>query len=251
MLALSRLARSQRPLPAPLTASRLTANRLTASRLNANRLTASKLAASKDDLEGLEAACGACRRCGLWQGRQRVVISRGDPGARLMLIGEAPGAQEDATGLPFVGRAGQLLDQLLAGANLDSNRDLFICNVVKCRPANNRKPTGAEMAACRPWLDRQISLVNPPLILLAGASALEGVLGIRGGITKLRGQWRQGSGEALAGRWLMPLFHPSYLLRNPSQRQGGPRWLTDQDLQEARRRLDQLDRLGELDQPLA
>lgn len=251
MLALSRLARSQRPLPAPLTASRLTANRLTASRLNANRLTASKLAASKDDLEGLEAACGACRRCGLWQGRQRVVISRGDPGARLMLIGEAPGAQEDATGLPFVGRAGQLLDQLLAGANLDSNRDLFICNVVKCRPANNRKPTGAEMAACRPWLDRQISLVNPPLILLAGASALEGVLGIRGGITKLRGQWRQGSGEALAGRWLMPLFHPSYLLRNPSQRQGGPRWLTDQDLQEVRRRLDQLDRLGRLDQPLA
>ena len=218
--------------------------------LNANRLHASKLAASKDDLEGLEAACGACRRCGLWQGRQRVVISRGDPGARLMLIGEAPGAQEDATGLPFVGRAGQLLDQLLAGAKLDPNRDLFICNVVKCRPANNRKPTGAEMAACRPWLDRQISLVIPPLILLAGASALEGVLGIRGGITKLRGQWRQGSGEALAGRWLMPLFHPSYLLRNPSQRQGGPRWLTDQDLQEARRRLDQLDQLGELDQPL-
>ena len=234
MLARSRLARSQRPLPGPLTANRLTANRL-----NANRLNASKLAASKDDLEGLEAACGDCRRCGLWQGRQRVVISRGDPGARLMLIGEAPGAQEDATGLPFVGRAGQLLDQLLADANLDSNRDLFICNVVKCRPANNRKPTGAEMAACRPWLDRQISLVNPPLILLAGASALEGVLGIRGGITKLRGQWRQGSGEALAGRWLMPMFHPSYLLRNPSQRQGGPRWLTGQDLQEARRRLDQ------------
>ena len=231
-----------------MTANRLTASRFNASRFNASRFNASRLAASKDDLEGLAAACGDCRRCGLWQGRQRVVISRGDPGARLMLIGEAPGAQEDATGLPFVGRAGQLLDQLLAGANLDSNRDLFICNVVKCRPANNRKPTGAEMAACRPWLERQISLVNPPLILLAGASALEGLLGIRGAITKLRGQWRQGSGEALAGRWLMPMFHPSYLLRNPSQRQGGPRWLTGQDLQEARRRLDQLDQLGELDQ---
>jgi DNA polymerase len=193
-------------------------------------------------LEGLGAACAACRRCSLAEGRQQVVLSRGNPGARLMLIGEAPGAQEDAIGLPFVGRAGQLLDQLLAGASLDSNRDLYICNVVKCRPANNRKPTGAEMAACRPWLDRQISLVNPPLILLAGASALEGVLGIKGGITKLRGQWRQGSGEALAGRWLMPLFHPSYLLRNGSEQQGSPRWLTRQDLQQVRRRLEQLER---------
>lgn len=192
-------------------------------------------------LEGLGAACAACRRCDLAEGRQQVVLSRGNPGARLMLIGEAPGAQEDASGLPFVGRAGQLLDQLLAGVNLDPNRDLYISNVVKCRPANNRKPTGAEMAACRPWLDRQISLVNPPLILLAGASALEGVLGIRGGITKLRGQWRQGSGEALAGRWLMPLFHPSYLLRNGSEQQGSPRWLTRQDLQQVRSRLGQLE----------
>jgi DNA polymerase len=97
------------------------------------------------------------------------------------------------------------------------------------------------MAACRPWLDRQISLVNPPLILLAGASALEGVVGIRGGITKLRGQWRQGSGDVLAGRWLMPLFHPSYLLRNGSEQQGSPRWLTRQDLQQVRSRLDQLE----------
>jgi DNA polymerase len=191
-------------------------------------------------LEGLGAACAACRRCGLAEGRQQVVLSRGNPGARLMLIGEAPGAQEDASGLPFVGRAGQLLDQLLAGVHLDSNRELYICNVVKCRPTNNRKPTGAEMAACRPWLDRQISLVNPPLILLAGASALEGVVGIRGGITKLRGQWRQGSGDVLAGRWLMPLFHPSYLLRNGSEQQGSPRWLTRQDLQQVRSRLDQL-----------
>lgn len=192
-------------------------------------------------LEGLGAACAACRRCGLAEGRQQVVLSRGNPGARLMLIGEAPGAQEDASGLPFVGRAGQLLDQLLAGVHLDSNRELYICNVVKCRPTNNRKPTGAEMAACRPWLDRQISLVNPPLILLAGASALDGVLGIRGGITKLRGQWRQGSGDVLAGRWLMPLFHPSYLLRNGSEQQGSPRWLTRQDLQQVRSRLDQLE----------
>ena len=186
-------------------------------------------------LAGLVEACSACRRCGLAAGRQQVVVSRGDPSARLMVIGEGPGAQEDATGQPFVGRAGQLLDQMLASVGIDSNRQAYICNVVKCRPPDNRKPTPEEMAACRPWLERQIAAVNPAVILLAGATAMEGVLGIRGGITKLRGQWRQWE-----GRWLMPVFHPSYLLRNPSRQQGSPKWHTWQDLQEVRRRLDQL-----------
>jgi DNA polymerase len=155
-----------------------------------------------------------------------------------MVIGEGPGAQEDASGVPFVGRAGQLLDQMLASAEIDSNRDAFIANVVKCRPPDNRKPTPAEMAACRPWLEQQIRLVDPALIVLAGATALEGVLGIRGGITRLRGQWHSSDAEALRGRRLMPIFHPSYLLRNPSREQGSPRWLTWQDLQEVRRQLD-------------
>ncbi len=186
-----------------------------------------------DDLVGLPERCGACRRCGLAAGRQRVVISRGDASARLMVIGEGPGAQEDATGLPFVGRAGQLLDQMLASVGIDSNREAYICNVVKCRPPGNRKPTPQEMAACRPWLDCQIAAVDPAVILLAGATALEGVLGIRGGITRLRGQWRPWQ-----GRWLMPVFHPSYLLRNPSRQQGSPKWHTWQDLQEVRRRLE-------------
>ena len=185
------------------------------------------------DLSALAAACSACRRCGLAAGRQQVVVSRGEPSARLMVIGEGPGAQEDATGQPFVGRAGQLLDQMLASVKIDSNREAYICNVVKCRPPDNRKPTPEEMAACRPWLERQIAAVNPAVILLAGATAMEGVLGIRGGITKLRGQWRQWD-----GRWLMPVFHPSYLLRNPSRQEGSPKWLTWQDLQEVRRRLD-------------
>jgi len=169
-----------------------------------------------------------------------VVVSRGNPQARLLLIGEAPGAQEDAQGLPFVGKAGQLLDRMLESVGLQSDRDVYICNVIKCRPPDNRRPTPAEMAACRPWLLQQIALVEAPLILLVGATALEGVLGIRGGITKLRGQWRSGEGEALAGRLLMPVFHPSYLLRNASREPGSPKWLTWQDLKEVRRRLEGL-----------
>jgi DNA polymerase len=191
-------------------------------------------------LEALAAACSACRRCGLAAGRQQVVVSRGHPAARLMVVGEGPGAQEDASGEPFVGRAGQLLDQMLGSVGIDSNRDAYIGNVVKCRPPENRKPSGAEMAACLPWLERQIALVDPGVILLAGATAMEGVLGVKGGITRLRGQWRQGHGGVLQGRWLMPIFHPSYLLRNPSRQQGSPKWLTWQDLQDVRRRLDQL-----------
>jgi DNA polymerase len=186
-----------------------------------------------ESLADLEAACAACRRCGLAAGRSRVVVSRGNPGARLMVIGEGPGAQEDATGMPFVGKAGQLLDAMLASVGIDSNRDAYICNVVKCRPPENRRPTPAEMDACRPWLDRQIDAVNPAVILLAGATAMEGVLGVKGGITRLRGQWR-----SWQGRWLMPVFHPSYLLRNPSRQRGSPKWHTWQDLQEVRRRLD-------------
>jgi DNA polymerase len=186
-------------------------------------------------LEELARACADCRRCGLAAGRRQVVVSRGDPAARLMVIGEGPGAQEDASGLPFVGRAGQLLDQMLASIGIDSNRDAYICNVVKCRPPDNRKPSPGEMAACLPWLLRQIEIVDPPVILLAGATAMEGVLGVKGGISRLRGQWRPWQ-----GRWLMPVFHPSYLLRNPSREKGSPKWLTWQDLQEVRRRLDAL-----------
>ena len=192
------------------------------------------------DLADLADACAACRRCGLAAGRQRVVVSRGDPQARLMVIGEGPGAQEDASGLPFVGRAGQLLDQMLASVGIDANREAYICNVVKCRPPDNRKPTPAEMAACRPWLEQQIQLVDPAVILLAGATALEGVLGVKGGITQLRGRWQQGKEEPLTGRWLLPIFHPSYLLRNPSKEPHSPKWLTWHDLQDVRRRLDGL-----------
>ena len=188
----------------------------------------------------LAEACAACRRCSLGASRLRVVVSRGNPAARLMVIGEGPGAQEDEQGQPFVGRSGQLLDRMLESVGIDSNRDAYVCNIVKCRPPENRKPTGLEMAACRPWLERQIALVDPPVILLAGATAVEGLLGIKGGITKLRGQWRRGEGGSLEGRWLMPIFHPSYLLRNASKERGSPKWLTWHDLQDVQRRLAQL-----------
>ncbi len=190
-------------------------------------------------LQALAGECGACRACGLAGGRQRVVVSRGNPRASLLLIGEAPGAQEDEQGVPFVGRAGQLLDRMLESVGLDSQRDAYICNVIKCRPPDNRRPTPAEIAACRPFLLRQIALVDPRLILLVGATALEGVLGIKGGITRLRGQWRRGEGEGLDGRSLMPIFHPSYLLRNASREEGSPKWHTWQDLKEVKRRLEQ------------
>jgi DNA polymerase len=206
--------------------------------------------------ESLAAACGACRRCGLAATRQQVVVGRGNPNARLLLVGEAPGAEEEACGQPFVGRSGRLLEAMLAAAGLSSERDLYIANVIKCRPPGNRKPSRSEIEACRPWLERQIALVRPQLVLLVGATALEALLGIRGGITKLRGQWlhleaSQGADQPPPSprsplRWpeqgeggiaLMPLLHPSYLLRNPSEAEGSPRWLTRADLVTVRQRL--------------
>jgi DNA polymerase len=194
----------------------------------------------EQELARVAEACDGCRRCGLGASRLNVVVSRGNPKAPLMVLGEGPGAQEDEQGKPFVGRSGQLLDRMLESVGIDSNRDAYVCNIVKCRPPENRKPTALEMAACKPWLDQQIQLVNPAVILLAGATAVEGLLGIKGGISKLRGQWRRGEGGSLEGRWLMPIFHPSYLLRNASKERGSPKWLTWHDLQDVQRRLAQL-----------
>ena len=187
------------------------------------------------DLEALARQCSACQRCPLAQGRQQVVVSRGNPRARLMLIGEAPGAREDALGQPFVGRSGQLLDQLLAAAGLDSNRDAYFCNGVKCRPPANRKPTALELAACRPWLQLQIALVQPQVVVLVGATALQAVLALKGPISQLRGQWLD-----FEGRAFLPIFHPAYLLRNGSNQLGSARELTRQDLVAVRERLLQL-----------
>lgn len=189
----------------------------------------------EDSLEALTRECVGCQRCDLATTRTHVVISRGNPLARLMLIGEGPGQHEDETGLPFVGRAGRLLDQILASVGLDQEQDIYICNVVKCRPPGNRKPTPEEMARCRPWLQRQIQLVNPAVVLLAGSTAMTGVLGIKTGITRMRGQWIERD-----GRVYMPVFHPSFLLRNASRQKGQPKWLTWEDFKAARACLDKL-----------
>ncbi len=176
--------------------------------------------------------CRRCRSCDLAQTRQEVVVSRGNPEARLMLIGEAPGAREDATGLPFVGRSGQALDRLLVEVGLSPDQDCYICNAVKCRPPGNRRPRRSELEACRQWLDHQLALIDPEVIVLAGATALEAVLGSKGRMTDLRGRWQRWE-----GRDVMPIFHPSYLLRNPSTADGAPVALTRLDLIAVRQRL--------------
>ena len=176
--------------------------------------------------------CEQCTGCDLALTRERVVISRGAATAPLMLIGEAPGAREDTLGQPFVGRSGQLLDRLLLEVGLNPESDLYICNAVKCRPPQNRRPKRAELTACRPWLDHQIDQVNPRVIVLLGATAVESLLGIKGGMTQLRGQWLSWD-----GRDVMPIFHPSYLLRNPSKASDAPTALTRSDLSAVQQRL--------------
>ncbi len=191
------------------------------------------------NLEQLAHHCHQCQRCILGSNRIQAVISRGNPQAPIMIIGEAPGQTEDETGLPFVGKSGQLLDQILASVELNTETDVYICNVCKCRPPNNRPPTPAEIAACQPYLLEQIRLVNPKIILLTGATAVKGLLGDKRGITKIRGQWME-----CFGRLCMPIFHPSYLLRNPARTEGSPKWLMWQDIKEVRAKLDQLQAKG-------
>jgi uracil-DNA glycosylase len=179
-----------------------------------------------------------CVKCGLCDARKNVVFADGNPEAHLMIIGEGPGQQEDETGLPFVGRAGQLLDKILASANIDRKTQTYICNVVKCRPPGNRVPTADESAACRPYLEAQIEFVQPKLILLAGATAVQHVLKVKDPISRIRGKWF----DFKNGARVMPIFHPSYLLRNDSREVGSPKWHMWQDIKEVRRALDALNK---------
>lgn len=173
-----------------------------------------------------------------------MVIYRGNPDAKLMIIGEAPGTEEDRQGKPFVGRSGQLLDQILDSVGLDPNKDVFITNAVFRLPPGDdgkplRKPTSDEIQYYKPYLMEIIRLVDPLIMLLTGNVATEALLG-QTGITKLRGQWFQAG-----GRWAMPIFHPAYLLRNPSREPGSPKALMWQDVREARRKYDELLGKGE------
>jgi uracil-DNA glycosylase family 4 len=188
-----------------------------------------------DDLETLTKHCKGCQRCDLATGRTNVVVSRGNPAAHIMIVGEGPGQQEDEQGLPFVGKSGQLLEKILAAVRLDTEQDVYICNVVKCRPPGNRTPTTDEAAACKGYLLEQIRLVDPKIILLTGATAMKGLIGEKRGITKVRGQWIEWD-----GRLCMPIFHPAYLLRNPSREKGAPKWLMWQDIQAVKAKLDEI-----------
>ncbi|MFA5203660.1 MAG: uracil-DNA glycosylase [Lentisphaeria bacterium] len=163
-------------------------------------------------LEEVRAAVAACSRCDLCRaGRRQTVFSDGDPHAELMFIGEGPGADEDAQGIPFVGAAGQLLTKMIEGMQF-RRQEVYICNIVKCRPPNNRQPTHEEGEACLPYLRRQIELVKPRCIVLLGSTALWHLLRAKG-ITKTHGQWQKFNDIPV-----MPTYHPSFLLRVPERK---------------------------------
>jgi uracil-DNA glycosylase len=166
-----------------------------------------------ESLAALRTAIGDCRRCKLWPGRTHLVFGVGNPNARLMFIGEGPGRDEDLQGEPFVGRAGQLLTDIITKGMGLRREDVYIANVVKCRPPENRNPEPDEVASCEPFLKRQIDLVRPEIIVALGKFAVQTLLQSKVPITRLRGNW-----HSYHGIKLMPTFHPAYLLRNPGDK---------------------------------
>ncbi len=180
--------------------------------------------------EQLMAAACSCQRCPLHSGRKKVVFGDGSRNTGLLFVGEAPGAEEDEQGIPFVGKAGQLLTNILSAADIDRD-DIFITNVVKCRPPENRVPAIEEMLACEEFLKSQIALINPAIIVCLGATPTKWLLKTTENISKIRGKWFEWKGIKV-----MPMFHPSYLLRNQSIKKGSPKDLTWQDIQEVRDR---------------
>ncbi len=164
------------------------------------------------DWAALLAGIGDCDRCPLHATRQRAVPGVGDHDARLLIIGEAPGAEEDRRGEPFVGRAGKLLDAMLAAIGLDRQQGVYITNVVKSHPPQNRDPSAGEIAACRPWLEAQVALIRPAVILAVGRVAAQSLTGTNARMGALRGRWHAYGESAIP---LIATYHPAYLLRKP------------------------------------
>ena len=181
----------------------------------------------------LQNECSSCVKCSLSSTRNNVVFGRGNPHSKLFVIGEGPGQQEDEQGLAFVGRAGKMLDSIFLSVGIDTNEDCYISNIVKCRPPNNRKPLANEVKECLPWLNEQIEMIKPKVIVLAGSTAVQSYLNIDEPISKLRGKW-----IVKEDIKYMPIFHPSYLLRNPSKEKGKPKWLTWQDLKKVKKEIN-------------
>jgi len=194
--------------------------------------TAAGDAPTKRTLEVIRAEVAGCQACELGKTRTNTVFSRGNPAAKLCFVGEAPGADEDEQGVPFVGRAGQLLDKMIGAMGLDPETDVYVCNIIKCRPPGNRRPTPEESAACIPYLHEQLAIVEPRVIVALGNTAVQTLLATSVGITKLRGQWKLYKGTTP----VMPTYHPSYLLRPSGQLLQAKReaW---EDLQEVMREL--------------
>jgi len=165
-----------------------------------------------EKLARLAEAASACQRCGLAKLRTNVVFGEGAPEARLVFVGEAPGADEDATGRPFVGRAGKLLTKIIEAMGF-RREDVFICNVLKCRPPENRTPAQDEVVNCSPYLHEQLAIIRPAAICALGGPAATTLLNVKEGITRLRGRFFRYRGIPL-----MPTFHPAYLLRNMNEK---------------------------------
>ena len=177
----------------------------------------------------------SCTSCALSATRHSVVFGEGDNRSRLMFVGEGPGADEDETGRPFVGRAGQLLTQILSAAGIEREK-VYITNVVKCRPPNNRTPQPEESSACDVYLQAQILLINPAILVLLGSTPAKWILKTTEGITRLRGRWFDWRGISV-----MPMFHPSYLLRYPDgKKTGSPKHLSWLDIQEVKKKWDEV-----------
>lgn len=187
------------------------------------------------ELNKLKEECNNCQKCVLGSTRTNIVFSDGNPNAKIVLIGEAPGADEDATGIPFVGRAGKFLSKLIEESGLSRKDDFYICNTVKCRPPENRVPTDEEKALCEKYLLAQIKAVNPKVIVLCGATSAKSFLGKKIKISEIRGQWF----KIFDGIDATVILHPSFLLRKHSEDEGSPRWLTKEDLKKIKEFINQ------------
>lgn len=172
----------------------------------------SLVAGSMPDLPSLSRFVEGCPRCKLSKGRTHIVFGQGSPNAELMFIGEAPGHEEDVQGLAFVGRAGQLLTKIIEAMGR-KREDVYIANIIKCRPPNNRNPEADEVASCMPFLEEQIRLISPKVIVSLGTFAAQAILGTDEPIGRLRGRWREARGVRV-----MPTFHPAFLLRSPDRK---------------------------------
>lgn len=189
-----------------------------------------------DNFEQILNDISACQRCGLCKTRKHVVPGVGNTKAKLVLIGEAPGADEDIQGIPFVGKAGKHLDKILAAAGF-KKEELYICNILKCRPPNNRDPNLEEMKVCTPFLQRQLALIKPKIIGCLGNVACHYVIGpTMPGITRLRGQWF----DSIFGIPTFAMYHPSYLIRSESREKGSPNWQMWQDIRALKAKYDEI-----------